>query len=92
MVASSLMRLEILLVCLLMVTACAPASPAAAPTAASQQSAPPAAAPTNAPPATQPSASEIVQPTVPASEDPALASVWRGKTITMIVGDAAGGG
>ncbi|HEX3246666.1 MAG TPA: tripartite tricarboxylate transporter substrate-binding protein [Chloroflexota bacterium] len=92
MVASSLMRLEIPLVCLLMVTACAPASPAAAPTAASQQSAPPAAAPTNAPPATQPSAPEVVQPTVAASEDPALVSLWRGKTITMIVGDAAGGG
>src|SRR3954451_12162131 len=63
------------------------ASPAAAssPAAAASPGAAPAASPAASPQAAAPAAA-------PAPPDPALASVWQGKTVNMIVGQPPGGG
>jgi len=92
-IGSSRVRISIPLVSLMVMTACGPASPAVSPTALPEK--PAAAAATAVPPtakASEPTAPVATQPTAAPTEDPALASLWRGKTITMIVGDAAGGG
>jgi tripartite-type tricarboxylate transporter receptor subunit TctC len=77
-----------------LLAACSPA-PAASPTAK------PAAAPTTAPasspaaapaPAASPAASPAAAAQSAARVDPALASLWAGKTVNLIIGSAPGGG
>jgi tripartite-type tricarboxylate transporter receptor subunit TctC len=77
----------------------APASPTSAPTSAAKPSGSPAAAP--AAPAANPAASPAASPAAVsapssaapvATADPALASNWAGKTVTLIVSQAPGGG
>ncbi|HEX3246313.1 MAG TPA: tripartite tricarboxylate transporter substrate-binding protein [Chloroflexota bacterium] len=87
-----------------LVNACSPAAPAASPTAKpaagdAKPAASPAAAPAASPgaaasPAAKPAASPAAAaaPAPVATVDPALASVWQNKTITITVGFGPGGG
>lgn len=78
---------------------CAPAAPPtptkpAAPAATSAPAASPAAKPA-ASPAASPVASPVAIPAAAkpaATADPALASVWQGKTVNLIIGSEPGGG
>src|SRR4051812_19533366 len=95
------MRLALLGGLSLILAACS--SPAAAPTAAPAKpttaaspaaaSSPAAAASPGAGPAASPAASpQAAAAAASAAADPALASVWQGKTVNMIVGQPPGGG
>jgi len=80
---------------LLVLTGCAPSSPpsptAASPASPVAKAASPAAGPAQSPvPAASPAASPAAQAAAP--PDARLASVWAGKTLTLIVGSEAGSG
>src|SRR5262245_30067862 len=80
-----------------LLAACSP-TPAASPTAkpvaptSAPASSPAAAASPGAGPAASPVASPAAAAQPSARVDPALASVWAGKTVNLIIGSAPGGG
>jgi tripartite-type tricarboxylate transporter receptor subunit TctC len=65
----------------------APAKPAASPAAAASPVASPGAAP-----AASPAASPVATTQSTARVDPALAPIWQGKTVTLVVAENPGGG
>jgi tripartite-type tricarboxylate transporter receptor subunit TctC len=84
-----------------LLTACspsAPSTPTTAPkptTASDKPAASPGAAPAGSPsasPAASPAAGAPAANTSASTVDPSLASVWQGKTVTIVVAEAPGGG
>ncbi|MFN0074657.1 MAG: Bug family tripartite tricarboxylate transporter substrate binding protein [Chloroflexota bacterium] len=80
-----------------LLAACSPAAPPSPTAKPAATAAPPAASPPAAPkPAASPAASPVASPAAvaPAAArvDPALASVWAGKNLNLIIGSSPGGG